>query len=245
MTHHCSPASTITTASVNTSTSKTYATKYTAASYLITFDDDEDPEKTTKAIEEFIQANTIPSKRINELTTGGSLVGAYKLTSKTTITPILLLSRVSLTDSDGHNEEKLLGQGTNDATEFRPELLDLAAANNIFVVTTETSPPSLFKKNVGASFELKEIETTVPPSSPLPPSPVCSPSVKPTRACTAEKWMTQQGTPSTIASQAAPTGSGASCSTTKTPNKPLLNPSQPIPKSSASEFQSSPRSHVR
>jgi hypothetical protein len=119
-------------------------------------------KKTTKAIEEFIHANTIPSKRINELTTGGSLVGAYKLTSKMTITPILLLSRVSLTDSDGHDEENLLGQGTNDATEFRPELLDLAAANNIFVVTTETSPPTLFKKNVGTSFELKEIETTVP-----------------------------------------------------------------------------------
>jgi hypothetical protein len=101
-------------------------------------------KKTTKAIEEFIQANTIPSKRINELTTGGSLVGAYKLTSKNTITPILLLSRVSLTDSNGHDKERLLGQGTNDATEFRPELLDLAAADNIFVVTTVTSPPSLF-----------------------------------------------------------------------------------------------------
>jgi hypothetical protein len=159
MTHHCSPASTITAASVNTSTSKTYATKYTAASYLITFDNDEDPEKTTKAMEEFVQANTIPSKRINELTTGGSLVGAYKLTSKHTITPILLLSRVSLTDSNG----QLLGQGKKDATEFCPELLDLAAADNIFVVTTETSPPpSLFKKNVGASFELDEIKLTVP-----------------------------------------------------------------------------------
>jgi hypothetical protein len=72
--HPCSPTSTITTASVNTSTSKTYATKYTAASYLITFDDDEDPGKTIKAIEEFILANTIPNKRINKLTSRGSLV---------------------------------------------------------------------------------------------------------------------------------------------------------------------------
>jgi hypothetical protein len=146
---------------VNTSTSKTYATKYTAASYLITFDDDEDPGKTTKAIEEFILANMIPNKRISELTSGGSLVGAYKLSGPDTITPILLLSRVSLTDATRDDCKKLLGQGTNDAAEFRPKLLELTAADNVFIVTTETSPPSLFKKNVGAPFELKEIETTV------------------------------------------------------------------------------------
>ena len=70
--HPCSTASTITTASVNTSTSKTYATKYTAASYLITFDDDEDPEKTTKPSRSSSSPTPSPTNASTSLQAGGA-----------------------------------------------------------------------------------------------------------------------------------------------------------------------------
>lgn len=73
---------------------------------------------------EFLAITMPPDKRLAAITNSNLFARGYFVTHKKTIRPSFLLQKVSTIDENGHPNDILLAQGTNDSTTFRPETVD-------------------------------------------------------------------------------------------------------------------------